>query len=77
VKLKQLEMFKLTASERGRRGYLATTSKMGVTEFHRAGGNATLKMYLWWCPCHEIGVEAYLQHHKSKGKRHRYGSKMD
>lgn len=70
---KQLEMWPLTAREKGRRGYLATTAKMGILEFHQAGGNKTLQMYLWYCPCHDIGVEAYLQHHKGKGKKHRYG----
>jgi hypothetical protein len=71
--LKQAEMWKLTARERGRRGYLATTAKMGQFEFHSAGGQKTAGMDLFMCHCHGVGVQAYSQHFKLKGKKHRYG----
>lgn len=72
--VKQLRLWKLSKSEAGRLGYQASIQRLGKDNFHSAGGQKTASMDLFACVCHGVGVFAYSQHNKLKGKKHRYAA---
>lgn len=63
----------MTPQEKGRLGYKIATERMGVAEFHKAGGEATAKKIDGFtCDCHGVGLVALLAHGYKPKKKHRY-----
>lgn len=62
-------------SKRGRKGYEATTGRMGEWEFHNAGGETMARLDAYTNP--QTGAVGYYEAVKAgvwtpKGKKHRY-----